>query len=280
MGYSNPKIPEGINVTDEHPLKDFFLMLVGIGLAVIALITLLAFLAEYLVRFIPFEVEQHLAEQLKSELFVEQSVSEQHQYYLQELADRLAMAQQLPENMSVTVHYLEGEEVNAFATLGGHVFVFQGLLDRMNSENALSMVLAHEIAHIKHRDPIVAAGRGIAVSVALLCLVGAGDSAVADTIVSQIGLLTTQAFSRDMEQEADDEALQTLARFYGHTAGADDIFSLFPQEQKGVTPPALFRTHPLNQERISKVAAFQKRSFSGPEPELIPLPEWLTESGR
>jgi predicted Zn-dependent protease len=29
--------------------------------------------------------------------------------------------------MSITVHYLEAETVNAFATLGGHIVFFRGL---------------------------------------------------------------------------------------------------------------------------------------------------------
>ena len=62
--YSNPKIPEGINVPKEHPLKDFFLMLSGIGIALVLAIMLLSIFAEQLVHFIPFEVEQKLAQNL------------------------------------------------------------------------------------------------------------------------------------------------------------------------------------------------------------------------
>jgi hypothetical protein len=62
--YSNPKIPEGINVSSEHPLKDFFLMLSGISIALVVVIMLLSIFAQQLVRFIPFEVEQSLTANL------------------------------------------------------------------------------------------------------------------------------------------------------------------------------------------------------------------------
>ena len=46
----------------------------------------------------------------------------------------------------MTVHAVQDPTVNAFATLGGHVFVFTGLVDSLDSENGLAMVLAHELA--------------------------------------------------------------------------------------------------------------------------------------
>ena len=30
MDYSNPEIPEGINTSKQHPLKDFFILSIGV----------------------------------------------------------------------------------------------------------------------------------------------------------------------------------------------------------------------------------------------------------
>ena len=62
--YSNPQIPEGINVSSEHPLKDFFLMLSGISIALVVAVMLLSIFAQQLVRYIPFEIEQSLTENI------------------------------------------------------------------------------------------------------------------------------------------------------------------------------------------------------------------------
>ena len=40
--------------------------------------------------------------------------------------------------------------MNAFALPGGHVFIGEGLLDLMTSEDELAFVLGHEIEHIEH----------------------------------------------------------------------------------------------------------------------------------
>lgn len=49
-------------------------------------------------------------------------------------------------------HYIpDSDFVNAFALPGGHVFVGQGLLALMQSEDALAAVLGHEVEHIDLR---------------------------------------------------------------------------------------------------------------------------------
>ena len=64
------------------------------------------------------------------------------------------------------MHYDASDTVNAFATLGGHVVIYRGLLEKLPNENVVAMVVAHEIAHIKHRDPVAALGRGVAITLA------------------------------------------------------------------------------------------------------------------
>lgn len=51
-------------------------------------------------------------------------------------------------------HVLESPEVNAFALPGGHVYVFTGMLDFLQSEAELAAVLGHEISHVDLRHCI------------------------------------------------------------------------------------------------------------------------------
>lgn len=256
-------------------------MLAGVSITVVIIITLLSFLAEYMVRFIPFKVEQILAERFQqsspSALNRPSELSEVHQQieqYLQQLADQLAKAQSLPEEMTITVHYIETEEVNALATLGGHIVIFKGLLEKMPNENALAMVMAHEIAHIHNRDPIVAMGRGVTVSIALLAIMGAGDGATSQQLINHVGILSSLSFSRQHEEKADALALQTLERYYGHVQSADTIFKVFMEQKGNVTPPAFLNTHPLNESRIKNVLQHASANKTGA---IKPFPGWLNQ---
>lgn len=280
MDYENRTIPEGINVSHEHPLKEFAILSIGLGVATIAFIAALSLAAGWLVHFIPFEKELQLAD---SALFsivddgTEADEDEQRvQLYLQELADKLAIAQNLPEEMIITVHYQDSDTINAFATLGGHIVIFRGLLEKLPHENALAMVMAHEIAHIKHRDPLVAAGRGITVGLALTTLAGFGDSALSQQLLGQVGLVTSMGFSREQERDADQAALATLGRHYGHSHGAEVLFEILAADHNEFAPPALLSTHPVSEDRIAAVKRYpasQSENF-----EFIDLPTDLLKT--
>jgi len=57
MKYTPTQPPEGINVSEEHPLKSFFILTAGtIGL-VIVIVAILGLAADYLVKYIPIEYE-------------------------------------------------------------------------------------------------------------------------------------------------------------------------------------------------------------------------------
>ena len=55
------------------------------------------------------------------------------------------------DTASVHVFISSSNEVNAFATVGGHLIVNRGLLRDCRNESELAGVLSHEIAHIQLR---------------------------------------------------------------------------------------------------------------------------------
>lgn len=270
--YENRPPPEGINVSDEHPLKDFFILLGGIGVAIVILVIALSFVAGWLGRFVPFEVEKKWAQKALSfsESVGDVSRSEPQgpgddqphavQLYLQDLADRLADAQGLPDGMGIRVHYVDDDTVNAFATLGGNVFIFGGLLEKLPHENALAMVMAHEIAHIKHRDPLLAAGRGLTVGLALASLAGFGNSQAVDAVLGQVATVTVLKYSRNQETAADIEAMATLDRYYGHLGGAEELFEVLHEHSQSYEAPIFLSTHPVTQQRIDAIKAYRRHA--------------------
>lgn len=63
------------------------------------------------------------------------------------------VAQQSPRFTEVPFRFavLETDEINAFATPGGYVFVTRGALEIMESEAELAGVLAHEVSHVDQK---------------------------------------------------------------------------------------------------------------------------------
>ena len=274
--YENPQIPEGINVSPTHPLKDFTLLLGGVSALIVVAVLALSFAAGYLVRFVPFEQEQALASSIDAD-WLKQSHSaddKRREQYLQALGEQLSAAMDLPTGMKITVHYSADDTVNAMATLGGNIVVFQGLIDTVDSENALAMVLAHEIAHVRHRHPIVAIGRGFAVMLALSTLSGLGDGMIQQWVGS-MGMLPVLAFSREQEEAADADALQALLRIYGHAGGAATFFEHVAEQSALPEPPALLNTHPDTDARIARIRDFEQAQARLDEQVLKPLPDFV-----
>lgn len=282
MEYHNKLPPEGINTTRVHPLKQFLQLAIGALVLVVVLVVFLQVSGSFMAKRIPFSFETAIVSQL-DDPFSNADERVEMTSYLNDLAQRLSTQMPLPEGMSVTVHYDSSDVFNAFATVGGNLFFYKGLLAVIPDENTLAMVMAHEIAHVLHRDPIAAMGGGIASSIALLALTG--SSGTAGSVLGNAGVLTSVQFTRKMEVEADREALHALYENYGHVQGAAELFMLFSEARDGETddnPGWLERfqsTHPLDQDRIDnteKIAADENWPLVG---ETTPLPNdfqrWL-----
>jgi predicted Zn-dependent protease len=267
VSYENPDVPHDVNVGREHPLAEFLRLLAGVGLVVVAVTVVLYFTAGSIARLVPFATERSWVGDRVLGLEIAPSSAPDHaaiEAYLQTMSADLAAGMDLPDSMIVQVHYTDMRVPNAFATLGGHIVITSELYRLMPSENALAMVLAHEIAHLKRRDPIAALGGG-----ASLALVLALVSGEADGLVPQLATLVALGYSRSTEARADEEALAALIARYGHAGGAAGVFEVLARHTDALTGtlPSFLSTHPADDERIATLA----RAAAGWQPERTPL---------
>ena len=272
--YQNPKIPEGINTNKENPLKEFSILLIGTVALVLIVSVVLGFSGSWLAGKIPFSAEVKIASLYDISQFTDSKEHPQLTQYLQNLADKISQAQNLPKEMKITAHYMDSDTVNAFATLGGNLFIYRGLLEKVSNENTLVTLLGHEIGHVKYRHPIKSLGRGVAVSIAMSTITGSTDS----SIMGEAGLLTVLQFSREMELQADEEAMYTLQSLYGHIGGGADLFKLFQTMRKEMEtdePTEFFSTHPLDQHRIDNFSIMAKKNNWKETGKLTPLPNFF-----
>ena len=219
-----------------------------------------------LARLLPFEKEMALVPQ---RLLVSDAGPEL-QAYLDRLTVRLVQHLDLPDGMQVRVHFSGGDTFNAFATLGGNIVLFRGLTERLPHENALAMLLAHEIAHVLHRDPIVGIGRSAAIQLVVGLLSGSPDLRV----LGSAGVYTQLRFSRGMERLADAAALAAVHRQYGHVGGADALFEVLhsERERSGDEMPAFFSSHPLDRDRLQAITDTAHRQGWRDHGQTTPLP--------
>lgn len=270
MKYHNPELPEGVNVSKQDPLLEFLWMSGAVALIVALALLLVHVLSTWLMPKLPMEYENRLAAYVQKNIApASQDLSDSclaKQQSLQSLVDELAKLQGLPESLKPRLHYLASNEVNAFATLGGRVFVLQGAIDAVQSENGLAMILAHELAHLKHRDPITAFGRG---GISALLLLATGMQGGAEVANLSAGVLL-MGFSREQERLADELALKTLKKHYGHVQGAEEFFMSRNKDEQGGQQQSdwlerwggFMATHPDTGTRLSLIREKQSQDLS------------------
>jgi len=275
--YANPPVPHEVNVSEKTPLLDFLRLSLALTLLVVVITTSVFLLARWYAPKIPFQQEMALADQIMP--VTDEGAPECRRVgeaALQTLAEQLAKNMDLPSDMRVRIHFSAASEANAYASLGGHIFIMRGLLRHVNSENALAMVLAHEIAHIKHRDPLVSASGGITVALLFSSLIGGADGGM--LLGAALGM-TQMRFSRNQEIIADREALAALQRHYGHTRGTGEFFNyiIMAEELEAIRGqrqgPVFLKTHPMTPDRIAAIHA----SVAADAPEPKPLSEELQQ---
>ena len=261
MDYEPKIIPEGINTSREHPLREFFVLVGGISLVVVVLTLVLAASADWLLGYIPVEKENQWFsnEEAAPPTGDETGPEVEVEAYLQQLGDRLRDPSR-PE-FRFSFRLIEDSTPNAFVMPGGHIFVTSGLLDVVDSENGLAMVVAHEMAHQYHRHPLRSLGRGVVVSLALVAISGADGSGLAQRFVGSTAVLTQLNFSRAQEREADATGLELLLRLYGHSQGAAEFFTAVRAlPLADAEPPVFLSTHPGIDERIEMLRANARKT--------------------
>ena len=230
----------------------------------------LAYSVDWLTQYVPYEYEKTIAESFEIKTEERTPVDD----YLQALADEVVKQMDLPEGMDITVHYVNQDVVNAMATLGGHVFIYRGLLEKLPHENALVMLLGHEIGHIKLRHPIRSLGKGVVIGLVLAALFGQSSEAATGLLVDT-STLTLLSFSREQEELADVEGMTATHNYYQHVEGADDLFKVLLNEhnEQGVYTPQIMSSHPDTTQRISLIKQMADDQAWLSQGLLKPVPE-------
>jgi predicted Zn-dependent protease len=201
------------------------------------------------------------------------------QAYVSDIVRRLVRAGS-PRSFEYRVKIVDIAEENAFATVGGYVYVTRGMLAQLNSETELAGVMAHEISHISHRHVAKQQTRAMAYqvlglgAVALGATLGNADNNLGMAPLGVSAALATilSSYSQEAELEADESGLLMMAQAGYDPRGLSTFLrSLRTRERlTGLGYHGLIATHPETASRIAKAEIMaqllvSKQSFSDPE---------------
>jgi Zn-dependent protease with chaperone function len=256
-----PGLPEqNDNVSHNHPLKEFVVLLSGVTAFLLLAAWSLGLLVDWAAGFISPEMEAVIfsSMQVSGAAVFEKQKDDPRRVELQRLVDELGQCNEV--GYPLQVNMATSQDANAFAFPGGRIIVLEGLLETIRSENGLSFVLAHEMAHFKNRDHLRGMGRGIVFTALSALLTGAGSN-ITQLIAPALGIGQAQ-YSQDREALADRLALETLNCFYGHVGGATEFFEAMQEESKeqGRGIGGYFASHPEAVQRIDALRSLAAAS--------------------
>ena len=163
--------------------------------------------------------------------------------YVNRIGQRLARVSTRP-HISYTFQIVEDSSINAFATMGGFVYLNTGLITAADNEAQLASVIAHEIGHIEGRHAVEQMQQ-TAIAQGLMSAAGLDRNAAVNIGVD---LALRRPNSRQDEFEADQLGADTLKKAgYAPIAAVDFMRKLV--NQTGSTPTFL-STHPASSERV------------------------------
>lgn len=165
---------------------------------------------------------------------------------------------------------LDTPEPNAFACPGGIILITRGLMKNCANEDELAAVLAHEVAHIAHKDGINSISQArwtevlttLGTETAKQYAGGAGQlvTLFEGSIEDVFKTIVVNGYSRSAEENADREAVGIL-RKAGYNPGA--LAAVLTKMSGKESACGIYRTHPPTGERLAKVQALAPAAAPG-----------------
>lgn len=163
---------------------------------------------------------------------------------------------------------INNKEFNAFAAPSGLIFFQSGLIDKMDSENELVSVLAHEIGHIVKRHIASRADKGKKITIAtmglMLASLALGGGAATEALFAgslAAGQTASLHFSRLDEEEADLLAYDWMKKMNRDPEGQVKMLKTMRQiaRYRSTKIPQYLLTHPNPEARLDYVQTLVER---------------------
>jgi Zn-dependent protease with chaperone function len=247
-----PSLPEhNDNVSHDHPVREFILLFFGATIFLLIAFWAIGLFVDRAVDYISPEMEAKIFSSFGASTLEQDDGDSPRQAELQRLVDALRECIHIAYPLKVNL--IDSEDANALAFPGGRIVVLDGLLDDVASENGLSFVLAHELAHFKNRDHLRGMGRGIVFTALAAILTGAGSDLT--QLFAPTANFSQAQYSQERESLADQQAVQILGCYYGHAGGATEFFEAINDDGQNRSNGLghYFSSHPEAVQRINNI---------------------------
>jgi predicted Zn-dependent protease len=215
------------------------------------------FVGDQIVKVIPKTAEMGIGESIISNYSEYFDINEERSETLQAFYASLGYTSEY----DINVHYSNVELINAFATPGGQIVVFEGIIDMCDTWEELAALLGHELAHVNERHSFKLLTRNLGNYVIFNAITG-DMAGLTSTILEGAYQLHELSNSRSFEREADIEGLKMMVASGINPSAAVAVFKqLSSYREMGYTD--ILQTHPLTSKRVKYLERIIKRNKLG-----------------
>jgi len=170
-----------------------------------------------------------------------------------------------PKTYPYDFKVLAVSEISAFCLPGGFIYINEGLLNRLQDDDEVAFVMAHELTHAAHRHYAHRLEEMDSVQIlgGLLSVLAKDRNLAIAQLVTD---LTWLRYSRVDEDDADSTAMELIWNAGFDLQGGVRVMQVFAEMEKGRNTPKFLRDHPPAKQRFDRLKIKAERLAAQPRP--------------
>lgn len=253
-------IEDNTNVSEPNHLKDLVQILLNLFLFLVMIYFSVFITSGLILKGLSMEQQIALENFISNTMKVKTvPMTKADKAKFEDVKNRILLADEsFPKTSNLDIKILQDDELNALCYPNGNIYITRGLYNRIKTDEQLTFVIAHEMAHYKNKDHLMNLRQSISGGVAIIVLSVARGSADADVVklVDNVLEITDLKYSRRSEEKADYYAGKILLQTFGSVKGGIELLEILGRNNE-LYELELLSTHPLINKRIKNLQSLK-----------------------
>ncbi|MFP4372304.1 MAG: M48 family metallopeptidase [Halanaerobium sp.] len=170
------------------------------------------------------------------------------------------------KNEEFKIHHIDDQVINAYYIGAGNIMLFEGLLQKLNTEDQLAGLIAHEMGHAVEEHLTEDLERNLGLSLLNILFNQFTDNEY-QTMTNVAQNLIANGYSREQEQESDIYAVDLMLRSGYDPDGLVELMKVFKENSNNFKLLEFTQTHPIPESRIEYLEEYiaEKKSKTAAE---------------
>lgn len=249
---------ENINVTEKNPLGELFKILSGLAVTLLCVYLFIFAVSGIVLQTLSADKRSDLEEYLtKSHKQIPVEISDKNRKRIERVKNKILSADpDFPKTSKLEINVIKNKDMNAFCYPNGNIDITEPLFNELKTDEELTFIIAHEMAHYKHKDHLMNLRRNISNAATLIIFSVFNTNSNINTVASGGFELSELSFSRQDETNADKYAINIMNKLYGNAEAGIRVMQILKEKNKFNIE--FLSTHPDLDRRIQNIEKMTK----------------------